>query len=126
MKLATSMALEKLANDPSILPNDITIEGIKSLLNFFLDHCYFHYNKTFFQQVEGGPMGSLLTVTLSEISVTHNELKALNTSLHPPEHYFHFVDDGFGFFQKRIPCLQFSQSYQLTITRLTIYSRTPQ
>ena len=44
-------------------------------------------------------MGSPLTVTLAEIRVTHNELKALNTSLHPPKHYFHFVDDGFGFFK---------------------------
>ena len=54
MKLATSLALEQLAQRPNILPNGITIEGIKSLLNFSLDHCYFHYNNIFFQQVEGG------------------------------------------------------------------------
>ena len=99
MKLATSLALEQLAQRPNILPNGITIEGIKSLLNFSLDHCYFHYNNIFFQQVEGGPMGSPLTVTLAEIRVTHNELNALSTSPHPPKHYFHFVDDGFGFFK---------------------------
>ena len=110
MKLDTSMALEKLANDPSILPN-----GIKSLLNFFVDHCYLLYNKKFFQQV-GGPMGSPLTVTLAEIRDTRNELKALNTSLHPSKHYFHFVDDGFGFFKNESPCSQFYHSYQHTIT----------
>ena len=99
MKLATSLALEQLPQLPNILPNGITIEGIKSHLNFSLDHCYFHYNNIFFQQVEGGPMGSPLTVTLAEIRVTHNEFKALSTSPHPPKHYFHFVDDGFRFFK---------------------------
>ena len=44
-------------------------------------------------------MGSPLTVTLADIRVTHNELNALSTSPHPPKHYFHFVDDGFGFFK---------------------------
>ena len=44
-------------------------------------------------------MESPLTVILAEIRVTNNELKVLNTSLYPPKHYFHFVDDGFGFFK---------------------------
>ena len=88
MKLATSLVLEQLTQRPNILPNGITIEGIKSLLNFSLDHCYFHYNNIFFQQVEGGPMGSPLTVTLAEIRVNHNELNALSTSPHPPSIIF--------------------------------------
>ena len=46
-------------------------------------------------------MGSQLTVALAEIRVTETEQLALETSSQPPEHYQHFVDDGFGHFMNQ-------------------------
>ena len=44
-------------------------------------------------------MGSPLTVALAEIRVTYIEDLAISTSTNPPKHYYHFVDDGFGYFR---------------------------
>ena len=46
-------------------------------------------------------MGSPLTMALAEIRVTDIENLAISTFPHPPKHYRHFVDDGFGHFTDR-------------------------
>ena len=71
------------------------------MLHFSLDNTYFEYNNTFYKQVTGGPMGSPPTETLAEIRVTDIENLAISTFPHPPKHYRHFVDDGFGHFTDR-------------------------
>ena len=99
MHAAVNITMEKLRSHPEILPVNITAEGIHSLLNFSLDNSYLEFDSHFFRQFIGGPMGSPLTVALAEIRVTYIEELAISSSTNPPEHYYHFVDDGFGHFR---------------------------
>ena len=46
-------------------------------------------------------MGSPLTVALAEIRVTYIEDLAISSRTNPPNHYYHFVDDGFRHFRNR-------------------------
>ena len=98
MRLAAKTVLDKLQEDPTILPDNITVDTVYTLLNFSLDNSYIQYQDKFYKQTTGGPMGSPLTVALAEIRVTETEQLALETSSQPPKHYRHFVDDGFGHF----------------------------
>ena len=95
MHAAVEIAMKKLRNNPDILPANITPEGIHSLLNFSLDNTYLQFGSRFFRQNTGGPMGSPLTVALVKIRVTYIEVLAISSSTNPPNHYYHFVDDGF-------------------------------
>ena len=101
MRLATTTVLDKLQEDPTILPDNITVDAVYTLLNFSLDNSYYQYQDKFYKQTTGGPMGSPLTVTLAKIRVTETEQLALETSSQPPKHYRHFVDDGFGHFMDK-------------------------
>ena len=101
MRLAAKIVLDKLQEDPTILPDNITVDAVYTLLNFSLDNSYFQYNDQFYKQTTGGPMGSPLTVALAEIRATETEQLALETSSQPPKHYRHFVDDGFGHFMNQ-------------------------
>ena len=101
MHAAVDIAMDKLRSNPGILPANITPEGINSLLNFSLDNSCLGFNSQFFRQNIGGPIGSPLTVALAEIRVSYIEDMALRSFLDPPPHYYHFVDDGFGYFRNR-------------------------
>ena len=87
MRLATKTVLDKLQEDPTILPDNITVDAVYTLLNFSLDNSYFQYNDKFYKQTTGGPMGSPLTVALAEVCVTETKQLALETSSQPPKHY---------------------------------------
>ena len=101
MHKAVDTVMDRLYLNPSILPPNLKPEGIKSLLNFSLDNAYCEFNNQFYKQITGGPMGSPLTVTLAEIRVTDIEQRAIANSTRKPKHYYHFVDDGFGYFIDR-------------------------
>ena len=101
MHKAVDTVMDRLYLNPSILPPNLTPEGIKSLLNFSLDNAYCEFNNQFYKQITGGPMGSPLTVTLAEIRVTDIEQRAITNSTRKPKHYYHFVDDGLGHFIDR-------------------------
>ena len=98
MRLAAKTVLDKLHEDSSLLPDNVTVDAVYTLLNFSLDNSYFQYSDKLYKQTTGGPMGSPLTIALAEIRVTETEQLALNTSSKPPKYYRHFVDDGFGHF----------------------------
>ena len=84
MRLATNSALDKFRSKPSLLPGNISLDAIYTLLHFSLDNTYFEYNNTFYKQVIGGPMGSPLTVALAEIRVSDMENLAISTfPIHP-------------------------------------------
>ena len=100
---------ERICQDPSILLSTITPEAIKSLLNFSLDNPYREFDNKFYRQVTGGPMGSPLTVTLAEIRVTDIEQQALSISTRRPKQYYHFEDDGLGYFTNRTHAEEFLQ-----------------
>ena len=99
MHKAVDTVTENLKIKPGLITKDITPEAIKSLLIFSLDNSYFEFNNTFFRQISGGPMGSPLTVALAEVRVSDIEATAIRTSPDPPKSYYHFVDDGFGYFR---------------------------
>ena len=101
MRKAVDTVMDRLYLNPSILPPNLTPEGIISLLNFSLDNAYCEFNKQFYKQITGGPMGSPLTVTLAEIRVTDIEQRAIANSTRRPKHYYNFVDDGLGHFINR-------------------------
>ena len=109
MHQSAKSALDKFRTNPSLLPDNITIDAIHTLLHFSLDNSYFEYDNTFYKQVTGGPMGSPLTVALAEIRVTDIENLAISSFSSPPKHYKHFVDDGFGHFTDRTHADKFLQ-----------------
>ena len=101
MQLAAKMALDKLHEDFVLLPDNVTVDAVFTLLNFSLDNSYFQCSDKFYKQTTGGPMGSPLTVALAEVRVTETEQLVLNASSKPPKYYRHFVDDRFGHFTDR-------------------------
>ena len=109
MRKAVEAAMERLYKDPSILPHNIIPEAIKSLLMFSLYNAYCEFNNKFYKQITGRPMGSPLTVTLAEIRVTDIEQQALSSSTRKPKQYYHFVDDGLGYFFNRTHAEEFLQ-----------------
>ena len=100
IKKATDAVLKQFGQNPSLLPNNVTLDAIDVILHFSLDNSYLEYNNNFYRQTIGGPMGSPLTLTvaLAEARVTEIETLAINSCQKPPKHYRHFVDDGFGQF----------------------------
>ena len=62
MKKATDTVLKQFGQNPSLLPNNVTLDAIYALLHFSLDNSYLEYNNNFYRQTIGGPMGSPLTV----------------------------------------------------------------
>ena len=82
MRLAAKTVLDKLQEDSTILPDNITVDAVYALLNFSLDN-YFQYQDKFYKQTTGGPMGSPFTVALAEIRVTETKQLALETSSPP-------------------------------------------
>ena len=109
MRKAVETAMERIYQDPSVLPSTISPEAIKSLLNFSLDNAYCEFDNKFYKQITGGPMGSPLTVTLAEIRVTDIEQQALSSNTRKPKQYYHFVVDGLGFFTNRTHAEEFLQ-----------------
>ena len=77
MRLATSSAISRFQQDPSLLPKNITHTTIRTLITFCLDNSYLEFNGSFYSQDTGGPMGSPLTVQLAEIRVAEVESQAL-------------------------------------------------
>ena len=115
MRLAVELIVERLRADPQLLPAGFSLNAFHSLLTFSLDKSYFEFNHSFFRQVEGGPMGSPLTVDLAEIRVADLETKALESSPDPPSFYVHFVDDGYGRFRDE----EHANSFHLHINSLS-------
>ena len=60
MRKAVDITMERLYENPNILPPTITPEAIKSLLSFSLDNAYCEFDNRFYKQITGGPMGSPL------------------------------------------------------------------
>ena len=84
MKKATDTVLKQFGQNPSLLPNNVTLDVIYALLHFSLGNSYLEYNNNFFRQTIGGPMGSPLTVALAEVRITEIETIAINSCQKPP------------------------------------------
>ena len=73
----------------------MTIKDIEIALNFCLNNTYFTFQRKFYQQVFGVPMGSPIFVTIANLVMEHTEIKAINSFFSPPKLWTRFVDDTF-------------------------------
>ena len=70
---------EKL-NDRTVL----SFQNIIELLGFCLHNTYFSFQNKFYEQVEGAPMGSLVSPIVANLYMEYFERKALAFSINPP------------------------------------------
>ena len=73
----------------------LSIHNIILLLGFCLHNTYFSFQNKFYQQVEGAPMGSLVSSIKANWYMEHLEREALWSDPMPPRHWFKYVDDTF-------------------------------
>ena len=75
----------------------------KKLLETASLNCYFLFNKSIYQQVDGIAMGSPLGPTFANIFMCHLEQNFLDNcpSEHKPTLYRRYVDDTFALFQSK-------------------------
>ena len=108
MDEAVELCVNMFLAEPSILDElCILPESFEKLLKLCIDCCYFEYNGIYYEQQEGGPMGSSLTVELAERRVQHLEEEAINTSPVPVEFWRRFVDDNYGNFKNKEDSIAF-------------------
>ena len=72
---------EKL-NDRTVL----SVQNIIELLGFCLHNTYFSFQNKFYEQVEGAPMGSLISPKVANLYMESFERKALSSAINPPGH----------------------------------------
>jgi hypothetical protein len=81
--------LEQLTFSPS------QIKEIISLTNTLLSNNSFQFNNSFYEQIDGCPMGSNISPIVAEIFLKYFELNKLNTYYLQPKFYTRYVDDIF-------------------------------
>ena len=81
---ALKIIKDLLVKDPTL--RDRTVIGIDDiilLLEFCLKNTYFSFQGQFFEQVEGGAMGSPVSPIVANLYMEYLEQKALSTAPHP-------------------------------------------
>ena len=67
-------------NDRTVL----SVQNIIELLGFCLHNTYFSFQNRFYEQVEGAPMGSLVSPIVAKLYMESFERKAFETAINPP------------------------------------------
>ena len=70
----------------------LSVQNIIELIGFCLHNTYFSFQNTFYEQVEGAAMGSLVSPIVAILYMEHFEREALQ-STSTPRYWFRFVDD---------------------------------
>ena len=73
----------------------IPIPELCHLVELCLRSTYFQFGQTFFEQVQGAAMGSLLSPIVANIFMEDLETQALEMSPHKPRMWLRYVDDVF-------------------------------
>ena len=78
----------------------MTVKHISCLLEFCLKNTYFSFQGRFYEQTEGGAMGSPISPTVANLFLEDLEVQAIKTSPSPPVPWKRFVDDTFTIIKK--------------------------
>ena len=101
MHKALQVVMEHMTEEPDILDSHkITPEAFHELTKYCIENSYFEYNHSFHRQLEGGPMGSALTVELAEKFMQRFEENAIAYAPIEVPFWKRFVDDGLADFDK--------------------------
>ena len=79
---------EKL-NDRTVM----SVQSIMELLGFYLHNTYFSSQNKFYEQVEGGTMGSPISPIVPNLYVEYFEGRALRSAANPSWVWYRFLDD---------------------------------
>ena len=89
--------IEKLLEkDPELQQRtSMIVKHITCLLEFYLRSTYFTFQNKYYEQVKGAVMGSVISPIVANLYMENLEVRAINTSPHPPLMWKRFVDDTF-------------------------------
>ena len=85
-------------NDLS-LPNGMSIDTLIELVKLCCKNTVFSFNHKFYEQIEGCPMGSPLSVILANLIMEFIEVDLMNLFPATPAFYKRYVDDTCGIWQ---------------------------
>ena len=93
---AITIIRNKLELDPE-LQNRTTmkVEHATSLLEFCLKTTYFQFQGRFYEQLQGGAMGSPISPIVANLYMEDFEIRAISSAVHLPSIWKRFVDDTF-------------------------------
>ncbi|KAM7309913.1 uncharacterized protein ISCGN_006896 [Ixodes scapularis] len=94
--LAVDVARDRLLADQSLSTRTtLLVDDVIFLLRFCLNQCNFSFNGDIYHQVSGCPMGSPVSVTVSNLVMEYVEEKVMSGIDFPVKFYRRYVDDTF-------------------------------
>ncbi|XP_037505083.1 uncharacterized protein LOC119381202 [Rhipicephalus sanguineus] len=94
--LAVESCAAALEADPHLAERSpFDVPDLRKLLSFCLANTYFSFDKVFYKQVHGAPMGASVSVTAANLTMEWLENRALASFSPSPRIFLRYVDDCF-------------------------------